>query len=153
MKYQDYERYFAPVVTKETEIVVKNAKGLYIYDQEDNQYIDFIQGIAVNALGHCHPDVVKAIQDQAGKIIHASMNIVSYETTMEFAKRLSETTPGDLSVSFFSNGGAEATDGALKLAKVSTGRPGIIAFRGSFHGRTIGATSITGSKSRYRRRL
>jgi 4-aminobutyrate aminotransferase len=153
VKFSDYSAYFAPVVTKETEIIVKSAKGCRLTDLEGNTYIDFVQGIAVNALGHCHPAVVAAIQEQAEKIIHASLNIVSYPSTLEFAKRISETTPGDLSVSFFSNGGAEATDGALKLAKVSTDRPGIIAFRGSFHGRTIGATSITGSKSRYRRRL
>ncbi|MDR1542307.1 MAG: aspartate aminotransferase family protein [Clostridiales bacterium] len=153
MKYSDYSAYFAPVVTKETDIVVQSAKGIWITDVDGNKYMDFVQGIAVNALGHCFETVVRAIQEQAANIIHASLNIVSYPATMEFAKRLSESTPGSLNVSFFSNGGAEAVDGALKLAKIATGRPGIIAFRGSFHGRTIGATSITGSKARYRKHL
>ena len=94
---------------------------------------------------------MKAICAQTEKLITGSFNLVNYPSTLGFAKELSKVTPGDLDVIFFSNGGAEANDGALKLARNFTHRPGIIAFRGSFHGRTIGAASITGSNSKYRK--
>ncbi|WP_227018207.1 aspartate aminotransferase family protein [Sinanaerobacter chloroacetimidivorans] len=151
MKYDDYKEYLSPVLAKATNLVVESAKGSYITDVDGNTYLDFVQGIAVNALGHCHPEVVKAICAQTEKLISASFNLVNYPTTLGLAKELSKVTPGDLDVIFFSNGGAEANDGALKLARNFTHRPGIISFRGSFHGRTIGAASITGSNSKYRK--
>ncbi|MDR1495828.1 MAG: aspartate aminotransferase family protein [Clostridiales Family XIII bacterium] len=151
MKFADYKPYLSPALAKTTDLVMDSAKGFYITDLNGDKYIDLVQGIAVNALGHCHPNIVKAIQDQAAKLIDASFNLVSYPTTLELAKRISELAPGDLSTVFFSNGGSEANDGAIKLAKAVTGRPCIIAYRGSFHGRSIGATSITGSNSKYRK--
>jgi 4-aminobutyrate aminotransferase len=114
-------------------------------------YLDFVQGIAVNAFGHSYPKIVNAMKSQLDKLTNASFNLVNYPTTLEFAKRLTETTPGDLNCVFFSNSGGEACDAALKLAKACTERPCIIAFRGSFHGRTLGATSVTGSASKYRK--
>jgi 4-aminobutyrate aminotransferase len=151
MKFADYKEYLSPVLFKATDIVVDSAKGTYIKDVDGNEYLDFVQGIAVNALGHCHPEVVKAICEQTEKLITASFNLVNYPSTLGFAKELTKVTPEGMDVVFFSNGGAEANDGAIKLARCFTHRPGIIAFRGSFHGRTIGATSITGSNSKYRK--
>jgi 4-aminobutyrate aminotransferase len=151
MKFEDYKEYLSPALAKSTDLVAVSAKGCYMTDVNGKEYLDFVQGIAVNALGHCHPKVVEAICEQTKKLITGSFNLVNYPTTLELAKELAKVTPGNLDVTFFSNGGAEATDAALKLAKNYTHRPGIIAFRGSFHGRTLAATSVTGSNSKYRK--
>lgn len=151
IKYEDYKQYLSPALAKASDLVMEKGSGCYITDVEGKEYLDFVQGIAVNALGHCHPNVVKAICDQTSKLITASFNLVNYPTTLKFAEALSKVTPGELDVTFFSNGGSEANDGAIKLARSYTHRPAIIAFRGSFHGRTLGATSITGSASKYRK--
>ncbi|MPM56537.1 4-aminobutyrate aminotransferase PuuE [bioreactor metagenome] len=110
-----------------------------------------MQGIAVNALGHCHPAVVEAICAQTKRLINGSFNMANFEPTLTLAKKLSEIAPGELGCTFFSNSGAEANDGAMKLAKAYTKRPSIIAFKGSFHGRTIGAISVTASNAKYRK--
>lgn len=151
MKFDDYKKFLSPALSKTTDIIAASAKGCYLTDLEGNEYLDFVQGIAVNALGHCHPKVVAAIKEQAETIIDASFNLLSYQSTLKLAEKISEIAPGDLSVSFFSNGGSEANDGAIKLARNYTERPGIIAMRGSFHGRSLGATSITSSNSKYRK--
>lgn len=151
MKFADYKPYLSPALAKTTDLVIKSGKGAYLYDEEGNAYLDFVQGIAVNALGHCHPAVSKAISDQADTLINASFNMVNFPTTLELARRIAEKAPARLGCTFFSNGGAEANDGAIKLARAYTKRPCIIAFKGSFHGRTVGATSITGSNSKYRK--
>ncbi|MDR2566733.1 MAG: aminotransferase class III-fold pyridoxal phosphate-dependent enzyme [Bifidobacteriaceae bacterium] len=151
MKLTEYLPYLSPALAKSTDLVVDRGLGSYLWDLNGRRYIDWVQGIAVNALGHCHPRVVKAVAEQAGKLLTASFNLVSYPTTLELARRLAEKLPGDLGSVFFSNGGAEAVDGAIKLARVATGRPGIVAFKGSFHGRTLGATAITSSSAKYRK--
>lgn len=151
IKFEDYKQYLSPVFYKQTNLVAKSALGCYLTDVNGDRYLDFVQGIAVNALGHNYPTVVKAIQEQAGNLVNASFNLVNYESTLTLAKRLSEKAPGKLSSIFFSNGGAEATDSALKLAMSYSARSAVIAFMGSFHGRTVGATAITGSNSKYRR--
>lgn len=150
LELADYQSYLSPALAKSTDIVLERGEGAYVWDTSGRRYLDWVQGIAVNALGHCHPRVVAAIQEQVGKLLTASFNMVYYETTMEWARRIAEVAPGELGSTFFSNGGAEAVDGAIKLARAHTGRPGIIAFKGSFHGRTIGATSVTASNSKYR---
>lgn len=147
----DYQTYLSPALAKTTDLVIDRGEGSYIWDTSGRRYLDWVQGIAVNALGHCHPRVVGAIKAQVDKLLTASFNMVNYETTLQWAERIAEVAPGDLSTTFFSNGGAEAIDGAIKLAKAYTGRPGIIAFKGSFHGRTIGATSVTASNAKYRK--
>jgi 4-aminobutyrate aminotransferase len=151
MKFEDYKPYLSPVLAKSTDLIVKSGSGAYLTDVNGDKYLDFVQGIAVNSLGHCHPRIVKAVSDQAATLMNASFNLVNFVPTLELAKRLSEKLPGELSSIFFSNGGAEATDGALKLAKAYTKRPSIIAFKGSFHGRTVGATAVTASNSKYRK--
>jgi 4-aminobutyrate aminotransferase len=153
MKFEDYKQYLSPALAKATDLVIEKGEGCYVEDVNGVKYLDFVQGIAVNAFGHCHPKIVKAIKDQTEKLITASFNLVNYPTTLKYAERLAKYTPGDLNVFFFSNGGAEAVDGALKLARNYTGRPGIIAMRGSFHGRSLGAASVTGSNSKYRKNI
>lgn len=154
MKFEDYQQYLSPVFVKSSHLVAGEGHGLYITDVNGVEYLDMIQGIAVNVAGHTNEKIVKAIQDQAGKLIHASFNHVNYPTTLELARRLAEVAPGEgdkkLTSLFFSNGGAEANDSAIKLARCATGRPLIIACQGSFHGRTVGTTAITGSNSHYR---
>lgn len=151
MKFEDYKAYLSPALAKSSDLVMKEGKGVYLYDMEGNKYLDFVQGIAVNAFGHCYPPIVDAACNQIHSLINASFNMVNYESTLTFAKRLAGVTPGDLNCAFFANGGAEATDGAIKLARAYTKRPAIISFLGSFHGRTIGATTITSSNSKYRK--
>lgn len=151
MKFEDYKQYLSPVFAKQTDLIMKSGSGCYLTDINGEKYLDFVQGIAVNALGHNHPDVVKAIQEQAGNLVNASFNLVNYESTLKLAKRLAGVAPKGLTSIFFTNGGAEATDSALKCAASYTKRDAVIAFMGSFHGRTCGATSITGSNSKYRK--
>jgi 4-aminobutyrate aminotransferase len=151
MKFEDYQSFLSPALAKATDLIMESGERCYLTDVNGDRYLDFVQGIAVNALGHCHPRIVEAIKGQAEKLITASFNVVNYPTTLELAKRLAGVTPGRLNSVFFSNGGAEAIDGALKLAKAFTKRPAIIAFEGSFHGRTFGALSVTGSNAKYRK--
>jgi 4-aminobutyrate aminotransferase len=143
--------YLSPALARAHEIVITHAKGSYVFDDKGNKYLDFTSGIAVNQLGHSHPEVVSAIAEQAAKCIHTSC-VVHYPANIDLAEKLSEICPGDLSMSFFSNSGAEAMDGAIKLAKLAKpGRTNILVHRGAFHGRTLGATALTTSKSSYRR--
>lgn len=151
IEFKDYQQYLSPVFAKQTTLVAKSASGCYLTDVKGDTYLDFVQGIAVNAMGHNYPPIVKAIQEQAGNLVNASFNLVNYESTLKLAKGLAEVAPAGLTSIFFSNGGAEATDSALKLSMSYSGRSAVIAFMGSFHGRTVGATSITGSNSKYRK--
>jgi len=112
-------------------------------------YLDLAVGIAVNNVGHCHPRVVEAIQKQCAELIHTSVT-VHHKRYIELAKKLVEITPKSLDSVFLANSGAEAVEGAIKLARYATGRPGIIIFRGSFHGRTLLTTALTTSKLYYR---
>ncbi|WOQ15783.1 aspartate aminotransferase family protein [Raineyella sp. W15-4] len=149
--FDENKRYLSPALARSTDIVAASGSGSYLTGTDGTRYIDWIQGIAVNSLGHCHPRVVAAVQRQTETLMTAAFNAVGYEATGELARRIAELAPGELGCTFFSNGGAEATDGALKLARVATNRPAIIAFRGSFHGRTFGATTVTGSNAAYRK--
>jgi 4-aminobutyrate aminotransferase len=138
------------VVGRYSPVVVERAEGIYVWDVDGTRYMDFSSGIAVVNTGHCHPRVVQAIQDQAAKIIHAQQNILAHEPMMRAAVLLTETLPKTLNQVFWTNSGAEAVEGAIKLAKVATGRPAIVAFRGAFHGRTHAAMSVTSSRSKVR---
>ncbi|PLT30562.1 aspartate aminotransferase family protein [Peribacillus deserti] len=144
-------KHLSPVMTRVTEMVIDRAKGARFWTAEGEEYIDFVSGVAVNAIGHAHEAMVAAIQKQSEAFIHFGLNYGYYESAVNLAEKLAEITPGNLDTVFFSNSGGEAIDGAIKLAKAVTGRPGIIAFEGSFHGRTMGATAITASSSKYRK--
>src|SRR3954470_23832419 len=138
----------SPSYTRCYPLVAEKGEGAIIEDVDGNRFLDFNAGIAVVATGHCHPKVVRAIQDQAARLIHMSGTDFYYEAFAALAEKLSEIAPGDSPrrVSF-GNSGAEAMEGAIKLARYSTGRDKIIAFLGSFHGRTMGALSLTARKA------
>jgi 4-aminobutyrate aminotransferase len=138
------------VVGRYSPVTVDRGEGIYVWDLEGNRYADFTSGIAVVNTGHAHPKVVQAIQEQAAKIIHAQQNILAHEPMMRAAVELTSTLPSKLNQVFWANSGAEAIEGALKLAKVATGRHAIIAFRGAFHGRTHAAMSVTSSRAKVR---
>jgi len=121
-----------------------------LFDTAGREYLDFANGIAVTSLGHAHPRVTAAIHAQVDRLMGPVHSIGFSEPTVELARRLASTFPDPLDTVLFLNSGSEAIDGALKLARRVTGRPGIIAFRGGFHGRTFGATSVTTSSVNYR---
>jgi 4-aminobutyrate aminotransferase len=142
--------FVSPVWTRYTPIIAQSASGIYIYDQNGRPYIDFTSGIGVTNTGHCHPNVVDAIRDQAGKLIHGQINIIFHQPLLELVSQLNSVLHPSLDGYFFSNSGAEAVEGAIKLARQVTGKTNIIVFQGSFHGRTIGTMSLTTSKTIYR---
>lgn len=141
-------RFVSPSYTRVYPLVVGKARGLWVRDVDGNQFLDFTAGIAVNSTGHCHPEVVKAIRDQAAKLIHMSGTDFYYSPQILLAQKLVEITnmTGGAKV-FFGNSGAEAVEAALKLARYHTRREQMISFFGSFHGRTMGALSLTASKA------
>jgi 4-aminobutyrate aminotransferase len=143
-------KHLSPVWPHFTPILVDHASGCYIYDQDGTAYLDFTSGISVTNTGHCHPRVVQAIQEQAGLLLHGQANIVTHKPMLELAEELHTIVDPALDSYFFSNSGAEAVEGAIKLARHATGRPNIIVFQGSFHGRTVGTMSLTTSKTIYR---
>src|SRR6478735_229469 len=124
--------------------------GHRLYDTDGKAYLDFANGIAVTALGHAHPRVTAAIHAQVDKLIGPVSALGFAEPISRLAVELAATFPDPLDSVMFLNSGSEVIDGALKLARRVTGRPGIIAFRGGFHGRTFGATSVTTSNINYR---
>jgi 4-aminobutyrate aminotransferase len=146
------QRYMSPSYTRIYPLVVARGSGAVIEDVDGNLFLDFTAGIAVTSTGHCHPQVVAAIQDQAAQLIHMSGTDVSYQPQIDLAQRLSELAPGNSPKRvFFTNSGAEALEAALKLARWHTGRSRALAFFGAFHGRTYGAMSLSGSKLVHRR--
>jgi 4-aminobutyrate aminotransferase len=133
-------------------LVAKRGEGAVIEDVDGNVFLDFTAGIAVCSTGHCHPRVVEAIARQSRELIHMSGTDFYYEPQRDLAKKLAELAPGPSPKRvFFTNSGAESVEAAFKLARYSTGRPNVVAFLGSFHGRTLGALSLTASKSVQRR--
>src|SRR3954470_20552928 len=148
------ERIISPSYTRSYPLVAKQGRGLVITDVDGNELLDFSSGIAVTSTGHCHPNVVAAIQKQAGELIHMSGTDFYYESLVTLADRLSKIAPmpGPHRI-YHGNSGAEAVECALKLVRYHTGRPNIIAFYGAFHGRTMGALSLTASKPQQRRRF
>lgn len=128
--------------------VIAEGKGAYVTDVDGNTFLDFCAGIAVNSTGHSHPQVVKAIVNQAHKFLHMSGTDFYYDVQSLLAEKLSQLVPGrENKKVFFSNSGAEAIETAFKLARYATKRKQVIAFLGSFHGRTMGALSLTASKA------
>lgn len=146
------QRFVSPSYTRAYPLVVARGSGAVIQDVDGNLFLDCTAGIAVTATGHCHPEVVAAIQDQASRLIHMSGTDFYYQPQIDLAQRLAELAPGPSAKRvFFTNSGAEALEAALKLARWHTGRSRIIAFMGAFHGRTYGAMSLSGSKLVHRR--
>jgi len=148
------EKYISPSYTRSYPLVAKSGRGVVITDVDGNEFFDFSAGIAVTSTGHCHPDVVAAIQKQAGELIHMSGTDFYYESMITLAERLSKIAPmpGPHKI-YYGNSGAEAIEAALKLARYHTKRQNVIAFFGAFHGRTMGALSLTASKPQQKRRF
>jgi 4-aminobutyrate aminotransferase len=149
MKESGFE-HVSPVWTRYTDFVVTHGEGSYLFTRDGRRYLDFTCGIAVTNTGHAHPRVVEAIRRQAGKLIHGQANLAMHEPMLELIEALRGVVHPSLDGYFFSNSGAEAIEGALKLARAATGRPNVIVFQGSFHGRTVGTMSLTTSKTIYR---
>jgi 4-aminobutyrate aminotransferase len=148
------DRLISPSYTRSYPLVAKRGRGLRVEDVDGNEFLDFAAGIAVTSTGHCHPEVVAAIQKQAAELIHISGTDFYNEPLTDFAERLSAVAPMPGPHRFFyGNSGAEAVECALKLSRYHTGRQHIIAFFGAFHGRTMGALSLTASKPQQKRRF
>jgi len=142
------ERYISPSYTRDYPLVARTGRGAMIQDVDGNIFLDFAAGIAVCSTGHCHPQVVEAIQKQAAELVHMSGTDFYYMHMVELAERLSAVLPGDEPKRFYyGNSGTEAVEAALKLAKYHTKRDKVIAFYGAFHGRTMGSLSLTASKA------
>jgi 4-aminobutyrate aminotransferase len=148
------DKYISPSYTRSYPLVAKSGRGIVVTDVDGNDFFDFSAGIAVTSTGHCHPDVVAAVQKQAGELIHMSGTDFYYEAMVELAERISKIAPmpGPHRI-YYGNSGAEAVEAALKLARYHTKRQNIIAFFGAFHGRTMGALSLTASKPQQKRRF
>lgn len=146
----DARSLLSPVMARLNDRVVGRAEGTYLFDTEGNRFIDFTSGIGVNSLGHVHPKVVAAIREQAGDLVFAQINCMLSPRTLELAETLLPLMPAGIDCFFFANSGAEANEGAVKLAKKATGRSGLISFHGSFHGRTHLTMALTNSKAGYR---
>ena len=144
----------SPSFTRAYPFVMDHGQGCWATDVDGNVFLDFTAGIAVNTTGHSHPRVVEAIEKQARNFVHMSGTDFYYRSEIELAERLeARILPGIPARVFFTNSGAEAIEGAMKLARYATGRPSYIAFIGGFHGRTFGALSLTASKASQRRRF
>lgn len=144
----------SPSYTRDYPLVAKRGRGALIEDVDGNTFLDFAAGIAVVATGHCHPEVVTAIQKQAAELIHMSGTDFYYPNMVELAEKLGSLMPGkDPKRVYFGNSGTEAIEAAIKLARYHTKRDKLIAFYGCFHGRTIGALSLTSSKAIQRKRF
>jgi len=149
-QYENALAHLSPVWTHITDIIPSRGEGAYLFDQENKRYLDFTCGIAVTNTGHCHPRVVEAIRKQAGLLLHGQVNIILHEPLLQLVDELLTVVPPALDGFFFSNSGAEAVEGAIKLARQASGKTNIIVFQGSFHGRTVGTMSLTTSKTIYR---
>lgn len=148
--YTENFPHMSPVWGRLFNFVAERAEGSYIYTVDGKKLLDFTCGIGVANTGHCHPKVVEAIREQAGLFLHAQANIVIHQPMLRLIEELSKIVPPSIDGFFFSNSGAEAIEGAVKLARVATGRQNVIVFSGSFHGRTAGTMALTTSKTIYR---
>ena len=141
-------QFVSPSYTRGYPLVAKTGRGAMVEDVDGNMFLDFAAGIAVVSTGHCHPRVVEAIQKQAAELIHISCTDFYYQGLTELAERLAAVAPGkEAKKVYFGNSGTEAVEAAIKLARYHTRRDKIIAFHGCFHGRTLGALSLTASKA------
>ena len=148
--YQENFPHMTPAWSRIFNFVADHAEGAYIYTDDGKKLLDFTSGIGVTNTGHCHPKVVEAIREQAGMFLHAQANIVIHKPMLQLIEELRKIVPPALDSFFFANSGAEALENAVKIAKAATGRPNVIVFNGSFHGRTAQTMALTTSKIGYR---
>lgn len=140
----------SPMLKQATPVVAARGEGVFLYDENGRRYLDFTAGIGVTSTGHCHPRVVAAAQEQAATLIHGQYTTVLHRPLLTLAERLGEVLPPALDSVFFMNSGSEAVEAALRLARHATGRANVVVFHGSFHGRSMGAASMTTSGTRFR---
>jgi 4-aminobutyrate aminotransferase len=140
----------SPILKQATPVVVDHAEGSWIFGTDGRRYLDFTTGIGVTSTGHCHPKVVEAARAQAGSIIHAQYTTVLHRPLLELTDKLGEVLPRGLDSVFYANSGSEAVEASIRLARMATGRPNIIAFHGGFHGRTVAAASLTSAGTKFR---
>lgn len=139
----------SPALKQATPVVVDHALGSWIYGTDGKEYLDFTTGIGVTSTGHCHPKVVAAAREQAGKIIHAQFTTVMHPPLLQLTEKLGEVLPAGLDSVFYANSGSEAVEAAVRLARMATGRPNIVVFQGGFHGRTVAAASLTTAGTKF----
>jgi 4-aminobutyrate aminotransferase/(S)-3-amino-2-methylpropionate transaminase len=144
-------KYVPRGITSSHPVTVDRARGSEVWDVSGRRYVDFAGGIGVMNVGHAHPHVMQAVDEQLRRATHTSFQVLQYESYLRLAERLCEAAPirGDRKAIFFSTG-AEAIENAVKIARAATGRPAVISFRGAFHGRTLLALSLTGSVQPYK---
>ena len=140
----------SPLLKQATPVVVDYAAGSWIHATDGKKYLDFTTGIGVTSTGHCHPDVVAAAREQVGKIVHAQYTTVMHKPLLELTEKLGEFLPEGLDSVFYATSGSEAVEASVRLARMATGRPNIISFQGGFHGRTVGAASLTTAGTKFR---
>ncbi|MEV7597028.1 aminotransferase class III-fold pyridoxal phosphate-dependent enzyme [Kitasatospora sp. NPDC089797] len=140
----------SPVLKQATPVVAVRGEGLHLYDADGRRYLDFTSGVGVTSTGHCHPRVVAAVREQAGRLLHGQYTTVLHDQLLTLTERLGEVLPPGLDSLFFATAGTEAVEAALRLARQATGRQNVIVFEGSFHGRTMGAASLTTAGTRFR---
>jgi 4-aminobutyrate aminotransferase len=143
-------RTVSPSMGRVYPLVPKRGSGLVIEDVDGNRFLDFNAGIAVTATGHCHPQVVAAIEEQARTLLHYCSSDWYHPVYVELCERLAASAPVHDARTFLANSGTEAVEAAIKLARYATGRPNVIAFLGAFHGRSLGSLALTASKAKYR---
>lgn len=133
-----------------TGVVAARGKGVYLHDESGREYLDFTAGIGVTSTGHCHPRVVAAAQDQVATLIHGQYTTIMHRPLLDLVDRMGDILPEGLDRLFFANSGSEAIEAALRLARQATKRPNVVVFHGGFHGRTVGAASMTTSGTKFR---
>ena len=148
--YEENFPHMTPAWSRIFNFVAERAEGSYIYTDDGRKLLDFTCGIGVTNTGHCHPKVVEAIREQAGFFLHAQANIVIHKPMLQLIEELRKIVPSPIDSFFFTNSGAEAVENAVKIARMATGKPNIIVFNGSFHGRTAATMALTTSKTGYR---
>ncbi len=140
----------SPALKQATPVIVDHALGSFIYGTDGRKYLDFTTGIGVTSTGHCHPRVVAAAREQTGKVIHAQFTTVLHQPLLQLTEKLGNFLPAELDSVFYANSGSEAVEAAIRLARMATARPNIIAFQGGFHGRTVAAASLTTAGTKFR---
>jgi len=140
----------SPILKQATPVRVSHGEGVYLYDHAGRRFLDFTSGIGVTSTGHCHPRVVEAAQAQVGKLIHGQYTTVLHDPLVALCERLGDVLPEGIDSVSYTNSGSEAVESAVRLARHATGRPTIIAFTGGFHGRTMGASALTSSATKFR---
>ncbi len=146
----EHNHHLSPLLRQTSDIVVDHGKGMYVWGEDGKRYMDFSSGIGVLSTGHCHPRVTEAAKNQIDRVVHAQYAIMRHRPILELSDRICELLPDPIDSVFFSSAGTEAVETSIRLARQATGKPNIIAFRGCFHGRTMGSLSTTTSSAAVR---